>query len=147
MVTVFDIRENLGINNAGSEAFCDIDVINAPALVVEPYTGKSLAPPGISVGFRMNFPETVYPACCKKIVHPGPLFRKESCCVLVALGIMDIDRIVCNIVITTEDDTIKFFLCSLLDLFDLLEYYRLHQSVRLLLAQHHDSSVPKRCVL
>ena len=62
MITVFHIRENLRINNPRSKVFCNIDIIDSPAFVVKPYTWKSLAPPGIPVGFRMNFPEAVDPS-------------------------------------------------------------------------------------
>ena len=62
MIAMLDIRENLRINNACGEAFRNVDVINAPAFVVEPYAWKSLAPPGIPVGFRMNFPEAIHPS-------------------------------------------------------------------------------------
>lgn len=62
MITVLDIWKNLCVNNMKSETLGNVDVINAPAFVVESYTRESLAPPGIPVWFWMNFPEAIHPS-------------------------------------------------------------------------------------
>jgi hypothetical protein len=62
MIAVFYIGENLSINDVCTKVFSNVDIINAPAFVVEPYTRESLAPPGISVGFWMNFSEAIDPS-------------------------------------------------------------------------------------
>ena len=50
MVAVFDIREYVGAFQVFPQGFRYTDVVDAPAFVIETYTGETLAPPGIAVG-------------------------------------------------------------------------------------------------
>ncbi len=78
MVAVFDIREYVGVFQMFPQVFRYTDVVDAPAFVIETYTGETLAPPGIAVWLGMIFPESIHPAMREECIHPFSFIRQKA---------------------------------------------------------------------
>ena len=99
MITVFYIGKNIRIFQLISQRFSYCDVIDAPSFVIKPYSGKTLTPPAIAVGLGVKFPKRINPPAVEKMAHPFAFFGQKATAVLISFGVMNIDFLMCNIVI------------------------------------------------
>ena len=75
MIAVPDIGVDLGIDYSFAQVACNIDIIDPPPFVLKPDGRETLAPPGITMSFGMDYPKTVNPVLLQKAVHPGSFIR------------------------------------------------------------------------
>ena len=113
MVAVFDIRIDLRIPEVRPEWFGNGNIIDPPAFVLGAYRGKTLAPPAIAVWFFMKFAKSVDPSVGIKFIHPRSFFRQKARSFFIASGIVNVYLLVCNVIISTENDVWVFLPQSL----------------------------------
>ena len=109
MVAVFDVGIDFCIQQERLQRFGYTDVVDAPAFVGQANTGKALAPPAVAVWLWMKNTKAVDPAIAVKPVHPGTLFRQKSRSILIARRVVNVNLLVCDIIVSAKNDVWIFF--------------------------------------
>lgn len=90
------------------EVVADQVVVDAPPFVVVSGVGP-VAPPAVLVGLGVKVTKRVHKPVIHKSVDPRPLFGQKAGNVFVPHGVVNIDGLVTDIVVATDDQSGMFF--------------------------------------
>ena len=107
VITSHDVVIDQGVSHPLVSLLIDHKVIQSPADVLGPSSTPD-APPRILDLFRVFFPESINPTLLQKLGEALSFLNGEPCCALVVLGSGDIDFLVADVQVSTENDCLLF---------------------------------------
>ena len=98
MVGMFYLLPDGGVLQAAAQRFRNVDVIDAPSLVIGAGVCAE-APPAVLMRFGVELAEGVDKPAVEQFGKPGPFFGQEAGGIFVADGIVNIDGLVRDVII------------------------------------------------
>ena len=89
-------------------------IINSPSQVLGTRP-RPITPPSVMMWIRVEIPEAVYKPRFRKLIHSISFFGQKPRALFIRDRIMNINRFVANVIITTQDQ-FGMFLSPILDI-------------------------------
>ena len=102
MVGMYGLIQDIRPFQQRAYRFADHTIINSPAFILGTRI-KTIAPPGIFLFLRTKRTERVHISRRQETRHPFPFFRKETTVCCIPDRIMNVDRLMADIIIATKN--------------------------------------------
>ena len=107
MVASLNVVEDFGFAKGRDKVFRYEEIVDAPS-GVRRTCAETVAPPGVFNFLRMQASEGIDKARLKKAVEEPSFFRQKARVLFIRLRILQIDRTVSDIDVSTDDDIAAF---------------------------------------
>ena len=102
MVGMYGLIQDIRPFQQRAYRLTDHTIVNSPTFILGTRI-KTIAPPSIFLFFGTKRTERIHIPCRQETCHPLPFFRKEATVCRIPDRIMNINRFVANIIITTKN--------------------------------------------
>ena len=102
MIGVDGIGQHLAVENLVAQGFADRSIVDTPAFIIGSGSGP-VTPPAIRHFIGVLVSERIHHARTKPPIHPGTFVGQKTSCIFVANGVVNVNGLVGNVVITHHD--------------------------------------------